>query len=483
MRITKPLVWRLSLLLLALLVLAEIGRQLLLAHSFYATKVPAATLGVMPAPLAGEKIVIFAPHEDDETLGCAGYIQQALAAGASVHVVLMTNGEYPEWSVLLVEKKFPRPKAYIDLGYMRQHETLASMNLLGLPENEVTFLGYPNEYLNQMWQPEHWRFANPVRSIRTNRTRSPYTNSMTKGAIYCGASLLRDVETVLLREQPDIVFTIQPNDLHRDHWPTWSFVRFALDELAASGEPFAQKCRVYTYLIHRGPDWPVPKRYDPTVGLEPPPALAALKQTDWLALPLTLAQTLQKHTAILVFRTQGARFDNFLLAFARTNELFGIVPTQRWPAARDVPSTTVILDPYADLPEPAHFPQADIGSVELGRAGHRMTVTITTRTPPGARVGFHFAIHLGGADPKDRVLAEYAWHGKKASATLLRLNTLAQLNPSELQVTVKSRATTLDAPWPIPDAPTKYFLLRAWTTLGNSTIDETAEMPFAMGKK
>lgn len=480
MRVTKQLILRLLVLLLVVAALAGAGWQLMLSHSFYAPNPPAAASGVMPAPEAGEKIVIFAPHEDDETLGCAGYLQQALAAGASVHVVLLTNGEYPEWSVVLFEKALPSTAAYLKLGYMRQRETLAAMNLLGLPANQVTFLGYPNEYLHQMWEPAHWRFANPVRSIRTNSTRSPFSNSMTKGAIFCGASLLRDVETVLLREQPDIVITLHPNDLHRDHWPTGAVVRFALDELGAGGEPFARKCRVYTYLIHRGPAWPVPRRYAPTLRLEPPAALAALKQTDWLALPLTLDQTLVKHRALLVYRTQGARFDNLLLSFARANELFGVVAHHHWPASRDVPTTPVILDPFADLPAPLAYGQGDIGRVDLARNGNRMTVTLTTRKPPNGKIGYHFAIHYGGADTADRGVIEYDWQGKKATGLAVRKNTLAPLPPAELKVSPGDRAITLDAPWPLPDTTTRFFQLRAWTTLGRRTVDQTAETPFEL---
>jgi LmbE family N-acetylglucosaminyl deacetylase len=38
-------------------------------------------------------IVVFAPHPDDEVIGCAGIIMQALARGGRVKVVDITSGD------------------------------------------------------------------------------------------------------------------------------------------------------------------------------------------------------------------------------------------------------------------------------------------------------------------------------------------------------------------------------------------------------
>src|SRR3954463_13514957 len=40
-----------------------------------------------------DSIVVFAPHPDDEVIGCAGIIMQALARGARVKVVAITSGD------------------------------------------------------------------------------------------------------------------------------------------------------------------------------------------------------------------------------------------------------------------------------------------------------------------------------------------------------------------------------------------------------
>ncbi len=45
------------------------------------------------SPIRSESIVVFAPHPDDEVIGCAGIIMQALARGAHVKVVDITSGD------------------------------------------------------------------------------------------------------------------------------------------------------------------------------------------------------------------------------------------------------------------------------------------------------------------------------------------------------------------------------------------------------
>ncbi|MHB8276233.1 MAG: PIG-L family deacetylase, partial [Candidatus Humimicrobiaceae bacterium] len=45
-----------------------------------------------------DKILILAPHPDDEAISSAGIIQKALSAGAKIRIVYLTNGEYNQGS-------------------------------------------------------------------------------------------------------------------------------------------------------------------------------------------------------------------------------------------------------------------------------------------------------------------------------------------------------------------------------------------------
>ena len=74
------------------------------------------------------KIMVIVPHQDDELLLTAGVLYSAAHAGLNPHVVMVTNGDYGcrDHSV----------------GYARLRETLAGAEMLGVPAEQVTFLGY-----------------------------------------------------------------------------------------------------------------------------------------------------------------------------------------------------------------------------------------------------------------------------------------------------------------------------------------------------
>ena len=473
--------WLIVILLLLLLTTAiEAGRRVLLVSSLYRLNLRTrATLAPMPPPRAGEKIIIFAPHPDDETLGAGGLIQQAVAAGASVRVVLVTNGEYP--LVTLFKHAIQKtPQAFVKLGYKRQKETLKAMEAFGLSPESVTFLGYPNHHLQLMWLPVHWLPSSPVRSVILRATHSPYRNSMTPGAPFCGQSLLQDIETILVKERPDTLIIPHPNDIHVDHWTTYAFVQLALNELIANGQAFATKCRVYTYLIHR-PYWPAPKGYHPFSTLTPPARILATHETEWFGLPLTVAQMIDKRKSIGLYRSQAGAIDPVMQSFARGNELFGIVPVKTWHLKKTCPPVAIIVDAVKDMPASTANPRADIALVTLQRINNRMRVRITTSKPPDPRVVFHFSIHVSGKSEADRVIAQYECAGSKAKGLVYHSGRVIKLNRS-VSARIDGGQVILEAPWPITLESQAFFMTRAWTTRGKHLLDETRVSTFSLSK-
>ncbi|MDD2752711.1 MAG: PIG-L family deacetylase, partial [Candidatus Omnitrophica bacterium] len=49
---------------------------------------------------AYDRVLVLAPHPDDEAIGCAGIIQEALAKNANLHVVYLTNGDHNEFAFI-----------------------------------------------------------------------------------------------------------------------------------------------------------------------------------------------------------------------------------------------------------------------------------------------------------------------------------------------------------------------------------------------
>ena len=92
-------------------------------------------------------LLVFAPHPDDEVIGCAGVIQRSLASGKSVRIVFSTNGDgYPKAASVLLGKpeRELTPDDYARLGETRKREAIAAAEVLGLDAPNLLFLGYPD---------------------------------------------------------------------------------------------------------------------------------------------------------------------------------------------------------------------------------------------------------------------------------------------------------------------------------------------------
>ena len=278
------------------------------------------TIPEMSLHHAGDRVLIFAPHPDDEAIGCAGVIQHALAAGAQVWVVYMTNGDGFR---LAVERQYrlskPTPEQYIQFGELRQQEARRAMRLLGLADWRITFLGYPDRGLYPLWR-SNWTVANALRSYYTGVDSNPYRGTLRPGTAYCGQNVLRDVETVLRRTVPTHVYVTHSADDHPDHVATALFVQTALARLRVQGIGFAQRVVLRHYLVHCG-DWPQPRGLHPDQPLTPPAAFFNIG-LHWKQLSLSPQQQALKLKAVQAHASQMRMMSRFLLSFVRENELF-----------------------------------------------------------------------------------------------------------------------------------------------------------------
>lgn len=277
---------------------------------FYPRAVAAvAALPPEPPYRAGQRLLVVSPHPDDETLCCAGSIQQAQAAGARVDVVWLTSGDGFELDAVLLDRA-PRPSSeqLQGLGQRRIQEARAAMRALRVPQNHLTFLGYPDGGLLHMALEN---YATPFRSRYTRTTQVPYAGTRSPGAAYTGLNLERDLRAVLDQVKPDLVLAPSPEDQHPDHRATSFFITRLM---AARG----QADRLRYWIVHGGLEYPVPK------GLhEHAPLLIAPRgrQLAWRRLDLTPVQEEAKRLALTQHRSQMSVMSRFLLAFVRDNEL------------------------------------------------------------------------------------------------------------------------------------------------------------------
>ncbi len=198
-------------------------------------------------PRKTDAVLVFAPHSDDETLGCAGLIAMAARNGAKVRVALITNGDGFRIGVARIFHTLKvTPAMCIEYAYERQKETLAALAEMGIPSASTTFLGYPDRGIARLWDT-YWGSDNLYLSYATGSNHSPYKNSFQLNAPYCGESLLKNIEQVIKAQRPTDVYVPHPADNHPDHYATYCFVAAAIEQLKAEGYDFAKKIRVHTY--------------------------------------------------------------------------------------------------------------------------------------------------------------------------------------------------------------------------------------------
>ncbi|MDD5005447.1 MAG: PIG-L family deacetylase [Candidatus Omnitrophica bacterium] len=265
-----------------------------------------------------DRILILAPHPDDELLGCAGIIQKARAMGLPIHIVFLTYGDNNQWS-FIIYRKHPVffPKAMRQMGILRHNEAIASAKFLGVSPDNLTFLGYPDFGTLTIWY-KHWGNKRPFLSMLTKVRAVPYFNALRPGAPYKGEEILRDLTTVIREFRPTKIFLSHPGDHNGDHRALYLFTRVALWNLASQMQP-----ELYPYMVHyKG--WPMPRGYHPQKQLEPPPLFK--EQISWQEDMLNSQEVSRKEKALRKQWSQYRSTPGYLKTFVRSSELFGDFP-------------------------------------------------------------------------------------------------------------------------------------------------------------
>ena len=280
-----------------------------LAHS----RVPQ-SLPLMTPPTATDRVLVVAPHPDDETLCCAGYLQQAVQAGATVGVVWITAGDSFEIDAIVTERTLrPKGLGLEKLGMRRIAEAHAAADLLGVPRAHQFLLGFPDRDIAALLREPT---AAPFRSRYTGVSTVPYADALHPGDAYTGLNLTRELQQVIDGFAPTIVLVAAPMDRHSDHNASGALAVRLLHTRAP-------RALVYYWIVHAGHKWPGPRGLHRDLNLQPPRRAALL---EWQTRPLTPAQVVGKLAALRAHRTQLKLMSRFLNAFVRANELFAPAP-------------------------------------------------------------------------------------------------------------------------------------------------------------
>lgn len=90
------------------------------------------------------RVLVFAPHPDDETLGCGGTIAEKLNEGYDVSVVFMTDGRHSFAGFA----EFTEP-TLLEIKTIRKEEAVKATNILGIQEENLIFLDFEDQKLHE----------------------------------------------------------------------------------------------------------------------------------------------------------------------------------------------------------------------------------------------------------------------------------------------------------------------------------------------
>jgi LmbE family N-acetylglucosaminyl deacetylase len=263
----------------------------------------------------GTRLLVVAPHPDDETLGAGGLMQRVHSTGGSVKVVYLTDGDgYPEG--VKVEDRVQSPTAadYRGYGRRRRHEARAALRALGLDASTATFLSFPDgglcQLMHRYWSEKRAAYRSPY----TRLDRPPASEILVPDSEYRGEDLTQELAQIIGDFKPTMIVVTRREDQHADHCGAWFFVTDALTDVRRVRPDFTAD--VLTYVIHFY-QWPF---NDEGPRLEPPPLRGGA--SGWMRFPLTPAETRAKRIALGRYETQMKVMDWFLKGFARSNEVF-----------------------------------------------------------------------------------------------------------------------------------------------------------------
>lgn len=163
-----------------------------------------------------DRLMVLAVHPDDETLGTGGLLQQAVAAGAAVRVIFITDGDNNPWPQRFLERRWRiGPEERQRWGLRRRREALAALHILGIEPEQASFLGFPDQGVTSLLEHGNQRLV---------------------------AHLCAEIASW----RPSLLATPSLHDLHPDHNALAVLLEIALMQLpAANWRP-----QVLSYLIH-----------------------------------------------------------------------------------------------------------------------------------------------------------------------------------------------------------------------------------------
>ncbi len=199
-----------------------------------------------PVARAASTLWVVAPHPDDEVLMASQALIEAVDRGAPYQIAIVTNGDF----------------TCARDGWARQRESLAALATLGVTEDHVHFLGYPDGWLALLGEtplpPLERRsvdggcaMGDTTYGARGAERGDVHTARTGSAAALTSRNLVEDLVALFTAAPPSEIHLPHPIDDHPDHAMTYAFVRRALDVAPLDVLPTLRR-----HVVHAGPCWP-----------------------------------------------------------------------------------------------------------------------------------------------------------------------------------------------------------------------------------
>jgi len=151
----------------------------------------------------GRRVMLIVPHQDDDLNILGGVLEEYARYGSEIYPVFITNGDY------------------YGLAEIRYAEAVQVFQAMGIPEEQVIFLGYGDSW--KEGGPHLYNAEPGVVMESYFGSRETYGTdthpAYREGRAYTIGNLMEDLEAVILEYMPDVLFC-SDYDHHIDHKST-----------------------------------------------------------------------------------------------------------------------------------------------------------------------------------------------------------------------------------------------------------------------
>jgi LmbE family N-acetylglucosaminyl deacetylase len=179
-----------------------------------------------------KSVLVFCAHEDDDGTQM-GFIRSLVENHIPLHIVYFTSGDAGS-----CDRYFQHtcgPAEALNFGAIRMQEARAAMGHLGVPAENIIFLGLPDGGTGKIWY-DHPRASDPYLAVLLASDHAPYEGLFRANLPFARDSVVEATEEIIKKFQPEVIFTVHPPaEGHIDHIVNNYFVVKALQDLLRMG--------------------------------------------------------------------------------------------------------------------------------------------------------------------------------------------------------------------------------------------------------